>query len=246
MGSDRVTSTGTWKRGEHCSGLVAAWSSHGGSDVRRFDRTGRLLDDESSFPGSSSPETPGSSSVSNSATSCGSAAVALTRTVCMALFELDNLVLQLKKYSPGIGWTAHIKSSNMMDATRCHVMAILQSSAQLSIMNNCLFEQKEKETLILVTTHKIRPSIYFFLNFTGSLSWLIAFSGPLKYDRNLHSNIIRFVSPKIHKPDRSHSAARRETIEEWFIREIIAPQNRLKIGETNNKLIFFRWLPVAW
>lgn len=50
---------------------------------------------------------------------------------------LASFVVQVKVYSPGIGWTAQMASSNAIWAILCHVIAIRQSSAQLSIINNC-------------------------------------------------------------------------------------------------------------
>lgn len=38
---------------------------------------------------------------------------------------------------PGIGCTAQMVNSNVIWQIRCHVIAIRQSSAQLSIINNC-------------------------------------------------------------------------------------------------------------
>lgn len=60
-----------------------------------------------------------------------------TVSVPICLFLLANLVVHWKVYCPGIGCTAHIVSSNVIWHIRCHVIAIRQSSAQLSIINSC-------------------------------------------------------------------------------------------------------------
>lgn len=59
-----------------------------------------------------------------------------TVSVPICLFLLANLVVHWNVYCPGIGCTAHIVSSNVIWHIRCHVIAIRQSSAQLSIINS--------------------------------------------------------------------------------------------------------------
>lgn len=49
---------------------------------------------------------------------------------------MANFVVQVNVYWPGIGWTAQMANSRAIWAIRCHVIAIRQSSAQLSIINN--------------------------------------------------------------------------------------------------------------
>jgi hypothetical protein len=50
--------------------------------------------------------------------------------------ELAGLVTQMKLKLPGIGWIKQTNISTMIRLTRCHVIAMRQSSIQLSIMNN--------------------------------------------------------------------------------------------------------------
>ena len=50
--------------------------------------------------------------------------------------ELAGLVIQIKLKLPGIGWIRQTNISTNICVTRCHVMAIRQSSIQLSIINS--------------------------------------------------------------------------------------------------------------
>ncbi len=50
--------------------------------------------------------------------------------------ELAGFVIHIKLKSPGIGCIKQIKTSTSTCVTRCHVIAMRQSSIQLSIMNN--------------------------------------------------------------------------------------------------------------
>lgn len=60
----------------------------------------------------------------------------LTTSTPMTPPLFASFVVQVKVYCPGMGWTAQIASSKAICAIRCHVIAIRQSSAQLSIINN--------------------------------------------------------------------------------------------------------------
>ena len=58
-----------------------------------------------------------------------------TTATCSSM-ELAGFVIHMKLKSPGIGCTKHMMTSTSTCVTRCHVMAMRQSSIQLSIMNN--------------------------------------------------------------------------------------------------------------
>ena len=73
-----------------------------------------------------------------------------TSSVPIVLFLFANFVVHRKQYSPGIGCMAHIKSSKLIWLIRCHVIAILQSSAQLSIINNCQVQVESSRNIVIV------------------------------------------------------------------------------------------------
>ena len=61
-----------------------------------------------------------------------------TTAVCSSI-ELAGLVTQMKLKFPGIGCMRQIKTSTSTVMTRSHVIAIRQSTIQLSIINSFIF-----------------------------------------------------------------------------------------------------------
>lgn len=105
---------------------------------------------------------------------------------------LAILVVQIKSYFPGTGWMAQTASSRPICAILCHVIAILQSSAQLSIINN--WEKKTGEKWFVSLTH------YHYTEFTRILFPEHSFIYSTHFPMNCYLgslSIFNPISPKI-------------------------------------------------